>query len=120
MSRSRKEHFRFLKLDIHGETVPGYLERLASHHSNFQPIHLGGSFMEAPCKPHNRSLQSSRTTVLTPTPAFKMGSPPLFPKRASLPLSHFVVFAFVREHRSLLQDRISALWPSALDENPII
>ncbi|GBM14078.1 hypothetical protein AVEN_209965-1 [Araneus ventricosus] len=57
--------------------------------SNFKPIHLGGSFTEAPSK---RSLQSPRDTG--PTPSLPRSDPP-FPKGL-----HFVVFASVREARS--------------------
>ncbi|GBL90947.1 hypothetical protein AVEN_28038-1 [Araneus ventricosus] len=45
-----------------------------AHSSNFQSIHLGWSFIEVPCKPHNRALQSPRNTVHTAPPAFKTGS----------------------------------------------
>ncbi|GBN09673.1 hypothetical protein AVEN_50400-1 [Araneus ventricosus] len=37
------------KLDIHVRSAPPHLQRLAPHRSNFQPVHLGGSSMEAPC-----------------------------------------------------------------------
>ncbi|GBN35705.1 hypothetical protein AVEN_163923-1 [Araneus ventricosus] len=80
------------------ESALVHLERITSHRSNFQPIHLGGSFTEAPCKRHNRSLQLPRVTVRTSPPAFKTGPlPPRFLEGASLPLPHFVVFAFKKE-----------------------
>ncbi|GBM41252.1 hypothetical protein AVEN_157704-1 [Araneus ventricosus] len=63
------------------------------YRSNFQSIHLGGSFTEAPCK---RSLRSHRATAPTP-PAFNTYPLPFdypFPTRL-----HFVVFAFVRQLR---------------------
>ncbi|GBN14311.1 hypothetical protein AVEN_228374-1 [Araneus ventricosus] len=80
-------------MDIHGRTVPHQLECVSPDSSSFRPIHLGGSFMEAPRK---RSLRSPRATAPTP---FKMGSPPRCPERASLPLLDLVVFAFVRRAR---------------------
>ncbi|GBL67032.1 hypothetical protein AVEN_77075-1 [Araneus ventricosus] len=52
-----------LKPDIQERFAPHHSERFAPYRSNFQPIHLGGSFMEAPCKRHNRPLQSPRTEV---------------------------------------------------------
>ncbi|GBM40875.1 hypothetical protein AVEN_14798-1 [Araneus ventricosus] len=51
--------------------------------------------MEAPCKPHNRSIQPLWATVPTPPSTFKTEPPPHF-----TPLPHFVVFAFLREYRS--------------------
>ncbi|GBN28493.1 hypothetical protein AVEN_269820-1 [Araneus ventricosus] len=56
-----------IKLDIHGETAPHKWHGSTPHHSNFQPIHLGGSYMEAPCKPHNRLLLSSRAIASAPS-----------------------------------------------------
>ncbi|GBN20516.1 hypothetical protein AVEN_169957-1 [Araneus ventricosus] len=82
-----------LKQDIHGKTVPVHFEHIAPHDSNFQPIHLDGSFAgwTAPTVNHHlRAMRSPRVT--TPTP------PPLS-REPSLPLPHFVVFAFVREAR---------------------
>ncbi|GBL89067.1 hypothetical protein AVEN_255207-1 [Araneus ventricosus] len=71
------------KADIHCRTVPHHLERVSPDRSSFQPIHLGGTFMEARCKRHNWSLQSPRATVHTP--------PSRFLDRASFALQHFVV-----------------------------
>ncbi|GBM29909.1 hypothetical protein AVEN_132987-1, partial [Araneus ventricosus] len=41
----------------------------------FSDAHLGGSFTEAPCKPHYQSLRSLRAIAPAPCPAFKMGYP---------------------------------------------
>ncbi|GBN88487.1 hypothetical protein AVEN_261305-1 [Araneus ventricosus] len=58
--------------------------------------------MEAPFKPHNRSLQSPGATVYTPPPAFKTGLPvPLSREIFTPPPLFCVVFAFLRKHRSL-------------------
>ncbi|GBO32317.1 hypothetical protein AVEN_70319-1 [Araneus ventricosus] len=80
-----------VKLDIHEETAPSHLERFAPDRSNFQPIHLGGSFTEAP----------ARTTDHC-DPRLQNGTPnPL--RLPYNPLSHglrFVAFAFVKEPRS--------------------
>ncbi|GBN14894.1 hypothetical protein AVEN_29939-1 [Araneus ventricosus] len=84
-----------LKLDIHEGSAPVHLARIAPQHPNFQPIHLDGSFMDAPCKSHNWSLLSPNATVST-APALKTRPLSRFPERASLPLAHFVVFSFVR------------------------
>ncbi|GBN69271.1 hypothetical protein AVEN_19559-1 [Araneus ventricosus] len=62
----------------------------------FQPIHLGGTFTDTPCKLHNRSLRAPRATALTPTPAFKNGTRSFSPT-----CLYFVVYASVRESRSL-------------------
>ncbi|GBN37357.1 hypothetical protein AVEN_238717-1 [Araneus ventricosus] len=85
-----------LKLDVHEGSAPVHLERISPHRSNFQPIHLDGSLMEAPCQPHNWSLQSPRATVPTPPLAFQTRPLPRFPERASHPLPHFVVLSSVR------------------------
>ncbi|GBN89338.1 hypothetical protein AVEN_34829-1 [Araneus ventricosus] len=62
-----------VKLGIPGEAAPLQCRVSTPHHSNFQPINLGGSFSKATCRPHNRSLQSTRTTAPTP-PTFETGS----------------------------------------------
>ncbi|GBN81049.1 hypothetical protein AVEN_112180-1 [Araneus ventricosus] len=57
--------------------------------------------MESPFKPHNRSLQSPGAIVYTPPPAFKTGfKVPLSREIFTLP-PLFVVFSFLRKHRSL-------------------
>ncbi|GBL95562.1 hypothetical protein AVEN_54158-1 [Araneus ventricosus] len=89
-----------IKLGIHEGGVPVHLLRTSPHRSNFQPIHLGNSFMEASGKPYDLSLRSPRAIALTSPPTFKTRPRPRFPEKASLP--HFVVFAFVREVRSPL------------------
>ncbi|GBM53613.1 hypothetical protein AVEN_35201-1 [Araneus ventricosus] len=95
-----------LKLDIHKPSATNHLERLAPHRSNFQPIHLGGSFTEAPSKPHKRSLQSPRATVPTPLPAFKSG--PLAPLSQDSFTPPFCCFRFCERASLLLHhDHIS-------------
>ncbi|GBM63151.1 hypothetical protein AVEN_266803-1 [Araneus ventricosus] len=80
--------------EIHESSVSHHLERIAPDRSRFQSISLGGSLIEAPCKRHNRRLQSPRSIAPTLPPDFKKGHPAL---RASLPLPNFLVSAFVRE-----------------------
>ncbi|GBM28919.1 hypothetical protein AVEN_265299-1 [Araneus ventricosus] len=91
-----------LELGIHEESAPVHLESVSPENSSFQPINLGGSFMEAPRKRHDRPLQSSRVTVPTPPAAFKTRPPLLFPEKTLLPFPHFVFFASVRGVRSAL------------------
>ncbi|GBN18524.1 hypothetical protein AVEN_163575-1 [Araneus ventricosus] len=62
-----------IKLDIQEGSAPVHLECTVPHRLNFQGIHLGGAFMEALCKPNNRSPQSPRATAPTPPSAFKTG-----------------------------------------------
>ncbi|GBM68673.1 hypothetical protein AVEN_255398-1 [Araneus ventricosus] len=58
---------------LYGESVPRRWRGNTPLHSNFQPIHLGGSFTETPCKLHNRSLRSPISTAPTPPLAFETG-----------------------------------------------
>ncbi|GBM52733.1 hypothetical protein AVEN_188464-1 [Araneus ventricosus] len=75
--------------------------------------------MEAPCKAHNRSLQSPRATVPTPPPAFETAPRPSFARelhspspfcgfrfyvRASLPFSR-IVFQFFERMRQMENER---------------
>ncbi|GBM43009.1 hypothetical protein AVEN_88609-1 [Araneus ventricosus] len=83
-----------MRLDIDGRTVLHRSVLVAPDHSSFQPISLGRSFMEDPCKQHNRSLQSPRATVPTP--------PPAFPREVhSLLLLFLVVFTYTRTGRQI-------------------
>ncbi|GBO23583.1 hypothetical protein AVEN_45578-1 [Araneus ventricosus] len=75
-------------MDISGQTFPHHLERVSPDSFIFSPSHLGGSSIEAPYKRHSQPLQSLKAT--------------LFLERATLPLRHFVVFAFGREARCSL------------------
>ncbi|GBN46666.1 hypothetical protein AVEN_275701-1, partial [Araneus ventricosus] len=72
--------------------------------STFQPIYVGGSFTEAPCKWHNQSLRFPRSSVPTVLPACKTGSTCLAFAKEPHSLSptglHFVAFAFVGEPQS--------------------
>ncbi|GBN91408.1 hypothetical protein AVEN_242372-1, partial [Araneus ventricosus] len=85
---------------------------------NFQLIHLGGSFMVTPCKPHYRSLHCPRASAHTPPPAF--AKEPHCPSHTGL---HFVIFVFVREplspsprlHFSFMTQR--SKWITNEDEN---
>ncbi|GBM84653.1 hypothetical protein AVEN_136683-1 [Araneus ventricosus] len=105
---------RDVKLDIHERSIPHLLVHFSPHRPHFQTFHLGGLFMDTPCKPHNRPLQFPRATV-PPTPsAFKTGhpaplsretfTPPLpfcgfrFCERASLPFSRVVFQFYDRMH----------------------
>ncbi|GBM43462.1 hypothetical protein AVEN_9427-1 [Araneus ventricosus] len=84
-----------IKLGIHSEITPRKWHGSTPHRSNFQPIHLGGSFREDPCKPHHRSLRSPRAT--TPIPPFsKRDPPPRFRETALLPLFHGSTFCGFR------------------------
>ncbi|GBM57665.1 hypothetical protein AVEN_26614-1 [Araneus ventricosus] len=90
--------------------------------------------MDSPCRQHNRSLQSPRATVPTPSPEVKTGPSLRFPKRTTLIslitlnplLAHFLAFAFVRGARSPLSTRAfsfmaqRAEWKMEPDENPNI
>ncbi|GBM53655.1 hypothetical protein AVEN_101661-1 [Araneus ventricosus] len=106
---------RNIKLDNNGETAPSHLERFSSHCSNFQHSHLGGSFMEAPCKPLNQSLRSTRATVPTPPPSFKAGSPVPLSQERQHPFPHRSTFC-ERASLPLPQGGISVLWPYAPNE----
>ncbi|GBN56202.1 hypothetical protein AVEN_97972-1 [Araneus ventricosus] len=68
------------------------------HRSNFQPVHLGGPFMEAPCKPHYRSLRFRRANAPTPLTGFKTipARPSHFRERVSLSLSTVVLQFYER------------------------
>ncbi|GBM89416.1 hypothetical protein AVEN_187180-1 [Araneus ventricosus] len=55
--------------------------------------------MEAPCKSHNRSLQSPRATVPASFTTFKAGPPAPLSRERFTPPPTFWVFAFVRKHR---------------------
>ncbi|GBM39065.1 hypothetical protein AVEN_190210-1 [Araneus ventricosus] len=99
-----------LKLEIHGRTVPRHLKRVAPDGSSFQPIDSGGSFIEAPCEQHNRSLQSPRATMPTPPSAFKTGPPASFSRESFTPSSPFCGFRFCETGSlPLTHDRISVL-----------
>ncbi|GBM01194.1 hypothetical protein AVEN_253601-1 [Araneus ventricosus] len=103
-----------VKLDIHVKTAPRKWGGSTPDHYNFQSIHLGGLFTEAPCKPQNRSLRFPRATAPPPPPAFRTGSlfRPAFTREPHSPSPrglHFVVFAFVREPCPLPHGRISVL-----------
>ncbi|GBM12934.1 hypothetical protein AVEN_163994-1 [Araneus ventricosus] len=82
-------------------------------------IHLGGSFIEAPCKPHNRSLRSPRAAGFTPPPSFERE-----PHSSSPTSLQFVVFALVREpHSSSPRSHFSFMtqhgkWITNEDKNP--
>ncbi|GBN28575.1 hypothetical protein AVEN_120193-1 [Araneus ventricosus] len=75
--------------------------RSSAHHSNVQPIHLGRSLTETPCKPHYRLLRSPRATVTVPP--FHFQNPSLTGLqflffaflKSSFPLSHF---SFMAQH----------------------
>ncbi|GBL74747.1 hypothetical protein AVEN_243616-1 [Araneus ventricosus] len=71
-------------------------------------IDLGGSFMEAPLKPHNRLIQSPTAIVPTPPPAFKTGF--RFCESGSLSLPT-IIFQFYGQR---------AEWKAEPDENPNI
>ncbi|GBN52817.1 hypothetical protein AVEN_224889-1 [Araneus ventricosus] len=53
------------------KTVPRKWRGSTPRQYNFQPIRLGGSFTEAPCKPHNRSFRSPRVIALLLIPLSK-------------------------------------------------
>ncbi|GBM57878.1 hypothetical protein AVEN_247492-1 [Araneus ventricosus] len=79
------------------------------HRSNFQFIHLGGSFTEALCK---RSLPSPRATVSTPPLAFKTW--PQFRSDSPPPRVYIVWFSLLGESlASPPLSRISVLEPNA-------
>ncbi|GBM63020.1 hypothetical protein AVEN_143450-1 [Araneus ventricosus] len=69
-----------VKQEIHDKTVPRKWGGSTPHHSNFQPIHLYGSFTEVPCEPLNRPFRSPRTSAPIPPSTFKMESPARFCK----------------------------------------
>ncbi|GBL81795.1 hypothetical protein AVEN_93549-1 [Araneus ventricosus] len=97
---------------------PRRLERVSPNSSSFQFIHLGLSFMEAPCESHNWSFQSPRATVSTPPPAIKTGPPTPLSRESFAPTLPFYGFRFCeRGSLSLTRDRISVLWPSARNGN---
>ncbi|GBL88763.1 hypothetical protein AVEN_158897-1 [Araneus ventricosus] len=91
-TNTRRATLRGVKLDIHDQTSRLKWRDSTPHHSNFQPIHLGGSFTQAPCKSHYLSLRSPRGTAPTPPLAFKREPPPCFPEKASLSLPHGSIF----------------------------
>ncbi|GBL80554.1 hypothetical protein AVEN_225248-1 [Araneus ventricosus] len=96
-----------LIVHLNERSVPIHLEQIAPHHSNFQPIHVGGPFLEAPYKPHNRSLRSPRLLCLPLLPLSKQT--PAFPRELA-PLLPFCGFPFwKRGPNPLTQDRISVL-----------
>ncbi|GBO26052.1 hypothetical protein AVEN_69278-1 [Araneus ventricosus] len=70
-----------LKLDIHEASAPIHLDRFAKYGSNFQLIHIVGSFTKAP----KRTIGCCDPCLL------------LFPPSKQDPPSPRVVFAFVRE-----------------------
>ncbi|GBM71312.1 hypothetical protein AVEN_178748-1 [Araneus ventricosus] len=73
--------------------------------------------MEAPCKSHNRSLQSLRAIVPTPPPAFKTEFPALLSRKSFTPPPTFCGFRFCeRTSLALNQDCISILRPNAPNE----
>ncbi|GBM26756.1 hypothetical protein AVEN_175907-1 [Araneus ventricosus] len=84
------------KLDIHGQITPRKWRDNTPHHSNFQPIHLDGSFTEAPCKPLYWSHLSPYEYCAYSSSVSKQDFPPFFPKRASLPLPYGFMFCGFR------------------------
>ncbi|GBN05797.1 hypothetical protein AVEN_88102-1 [Araneus ventricosus] len=64
--------------------------------SNFQSIYLGGSFTDAPCKPHNWPLQSPRATGPIPPPTFKTEPPPHFRETTAVSLPHGIALCSFR------------------------
>ncbi|GBO03662.1 hypothetical protein AVEN_25443-1 [Araneus ventricosus] len=87
-------------MDIHGGSVPVHLERIAPHRTNFQPIHLGGSFIEAPLKRHAIHHFNPLGLMCLTLLSLSIQDPrPAFPRELHSPVLLFVVFAFVREAR---------------------
>ncbi|GBN66840.1 hypothetical protein AVEN_13128-1, partial [Araneus ventricosus] len=101
---------------IHGETSPCKWLGSTPQHSDFQPLHLGESVTEPPCKSHYRSLRSHRTKAPIPLPTFKTGPPLRFRESLTLPQdgSTFCGFRF-REKATLplLTVAFQLLWPNA-------
>ncbi|GBM23421.1 hypothetical protein AVEN_138656-1 [Araneus ventricosus] len=83
-----------LNLDIQDRTVPHHLERLAPDRSSFQSIHLGGPFMDT-----TGHFNLAGLLCLPLLPLSKRDPAHHCRAKASLRLLHFVVFAFVKEHR---------------------
>ncbi|GBN05918.1 hypothetical protein AVEN_261885-1 [Araneus ventricosus] len=85
-------------MDIHGRTVPHHLERVSQDSSSFQPINLGGSFMQTtqPVTLASKDYASS---------CFQNGT-----LRFTLPPPFCDFFFCERGSLSLIHDRISLLW----------